>query len=549
MALLLDVFGYLSIILHGLSIVGQSVACGGTIFLAFLARPLASHLDGAAEKIGHKASRIAMWGALGLAVSTLIALLLQLAVLEGTLQLPLGDLVGAQSCVAALAKLGITLALAALFAFSKRPPSAVLLLLCGAELVAATLTTHAVARLDHRPMLLVIEWCHQLGAAVWIGGLPCFLAALSYTHDGRAWRLIGARFSRLSIVGVACIAGSGIVMCIEYIGAWVGFFGTAYGIMVAAKIAMLALLLLLGAGNFLLVERLRADPHTDILRMRRFAEVELGIGLSVFFAAASLTSVPPAIDQLRDRVTWQEIIERNTPRWPRMRSPTHDILALPALQAQLDRQAAEAVAKPAEAFTPGAGVLPPRNAADVAWSEYNHHWAGVFVLLVGILALLQQAGLRWARHWPLVFLGLAVFLFLRSDPEVWPLGREGVFASLRDVEVLQHRIFVLLTVVFALFEWRVRAGRLAGTRAAYVFPLLTAGGGALLLTHSHAISNVHDQVLIELTHTPLALLGIIAGWARWLELRLGPPISRWGGWVWPICFILVAALLLNYREA
>ena len=48
------------------------------------------------------------------------------------------------------------------------------------------------------------------------------------------------------------------------------------------------------------------------------------------------------------------------------------------------------------------------------------------------------------------------------------------------------------------------------------------GGGAMLLTHSHAIANLKDQLLIELTHTPLALAGIAAGWARWLELRLDP---------------------------
>ena len=56
---------------------------------------------------------------------------------------------------------------------------------------------------------------------------------------------------------------------------------------------------------------------------------------------------------------------------------------------------------------------------------------------------------------------MAAFLFLRSDPEVWPLGEIGFFESLRDVEVLQHRVFVLLIVAFALFEWGVRTGRLA----------------------------------------------------------------------------------------
>ena len=150
---------------------------------------------------------------------------------------------------------------------------------------------------------------------------------------------------------------------------------------------------------------------------------------------------------------------------------------------------------------------------------------------------------------PLVFLGLALFLFLRSDPEVWPLGEIGFFGSLRDVEVLQHRVFVLLLVGFAFFEWGVRTGRLRRPGAALVFPLLTALGGALLLTHSHAIANVRDQLLIEITHTPLALAGIGAGWARWLELRLDGRASRIAGWAWPVCFLIVGAVLLIYREA
>jgi len=357
----------------------------------------------------------------------------------------------------------------------------------------------------------------------------------------------------MSMAGVACILISGITMCVLYIGDWQGFYGTAYGVMVGAKIAMFLLLLGLGAANFLLVERLRSAPAIPITRLKRFAEIEIGIGVAIFFAAASLTSVPPAVDLTQDRVAWPEIVERNTPQWPRFASPDHDALALPALQAKLDAEAAQRNARPQIAFVPGSGDLPPRNAADIAWSEYNHHWSGLFVLAIGVLSLLNQAGLRWARHWPLLFLGLAGFLFLRSDPEVWPLGDIGFFASLRDVEVLQHRIFVVLIAAFAIFEWRVRTGRETNPKAALVFPLLCAGGGILLLTHSHAIANVKDQLLIELTHTPLALAGIVAGCARWVELRLNrttdPVASRIAAWLWPVCFVLVGLMLLGYREA
>ena len=295
------------------------------------------------------------------------------------------------------------------------------------------------------------------------------------------------------------------------------------------------------------------QPTAPVNRLRRFAEVEFGIGIAIFFAAASLTSVPPAADLTQDRVTWQEIEARNTPEWPRLSSPDHDSLALPALQEKLDAEAAAKKAAPQVAFIPGAGELPPRNADDIAWSEYNHHWAGVIVVIVGLLALLNRAGLRAARHWPLMFLGLAVFLFFRSDPEIWPMGDIGFFDSLRDVEVLQHRFFVLLIVVFAFFEWRVRATKWSNPHAALVFPLLCAAGGTMLLTHSHAIANVKDQLLIELTHTPLALAGIAAGWARWLEIRLNPrenPLAwQIAGWVWPACILFCGLLLLGYREA
>jgi putative copper resistance protein D len=375
---------------------------------------------------------------------------------------------------------------------------------------------------------------------------------LAMVRDGIALRLVGARFSRMSMVGVGCILVSGITMTLLYIGDWAGFYGTAFGVMVGAKIAMFLMLLGLGGLNFLLVERLRANPATSVGRLRRFAEVEFGIGIAIFFAAASLTSVPPAVDLAQDRVTWPEIQERNTPMWPRMTSPGHDDLALPALQAKLDAEAAAHRAAPQAAFVPGGGELAPRNADDIAWSEYNHHWAGLIVIAVGLLALANRAGLRIARHWPLAFLGLAVFLFFRSDPETWPMGNIGFLESFRDVEVLQHRFFVLLILVFTWFEWRVRATNWNNRHAAMVFPLLCAAGGTMLLTHSHAIANVKDQLLIELTHTPLALAGIAAGWGRWLEIRLNPrenPLAwQITGWVWPTCILFCGLVLLGYRE-
>lgn len=83
------------------------------------------------------------------------------------------------------------------------------------------------------------------------------------------------------------------------------------------------------------MEKLQRDPSTSILRLKRFAEAEIGIGLTVLLAAASLTSLPPAIGLVQDRVTWPEIVERFSPQWPRLTSPSSDQLTINQLQAQI----------------------------------------------------------------------------------------------------------------------------------------------------------------------------------------------------------------------
>ena len=550
MTLLVDVFGYLTIVIHGLAIIGQSMAVGGVVFLVFLARPRAWLAGPAGAGVLSDTIRLTIWGALGLAAAELARIGVEGGVLAGTLDLSARSVLGADFAIAGAAKAAAALLLALLLAsFGSRVPWPILLPIAALILAAGAATTHAAARLEDREFLLAVSALHQLGAAIWIGGIPCFVAALARIREPAAWQVIGARFSAISMTGVACIASSGLVLAWYYVGDWSGVYGTAYGVMVSAKAALFVMLLALGYGNFRTVAALRADRNTPITRMRRFAEAEIGIGFTLFFAAASLTAVPPSIDLTQGRVTLQEIVERNTPRPPRLVSPDHDTLTLPALQAKLDAEAARNATRPAAAFVPGSGEIPARNAEDLAWSEYNHHWSGLFVLAIGLLALAHRAGFGPARHWPLLFLGLGAFLFVRSDPEVWPMGHIGVFESLRDVEVLQHRFFLLLIILFGLFEWRVRAGGWTNRAAILVFPLVSAIGGAALLTHSHAIANIKEQLLIELSHTPLALAGIVAGWARWLEIRLDPPDSRIAGWVWPLCFVLVGMILLIYREA
>ena len=75
MALLVDLFGYLSIVLHGLTIGAQSMAVGGVLFLLGLARPFAATLpDGAA--LARRTGVVAGWSALALVACELLAVAL-----------------------------------------------------------------------------------------------------------------------------------------------------------------------------------------------------------------------------------------------------------------------------------------------------------------------------------------------------------------------------------------------------------------------------------------------------------------------------------------
>src|SRR5579871_5707215 len=318
MALLIDIFGYLTVILRGLAIGAQAFTVGGVIFVLLLVTPLKRTLGTLGETILARSLRIVLVSALALAAVELLTVLAQVAILIDTAGIGLSEALGAGFVHAATLKIAAALALAALGLCPPRTTvwaNTARVVAALALITGSVLTSHAVARLDDRVPLALVSALHQVGAAVWIGGLPCFVMALARCTDGRACALIGRRYSQMSMAGVAILLGAGIALAVVYIDSWDALYGTAYGAMVTGKICMFLGLLLLGALNYRLVERLRADPSTPITRLRRCAEVEIGVGITVFFAAASLTSLPPAADLTVDRVSLTEIVERLAPRW------------------------------------------------------------------------------------------------------------------------------------------------------------------------------------------------------------------------------------------
>ncbi|MCC7275504.1 MAG: CopD family protein [Alphaproteobacteria bacterium] len=531
MSFLVDIFGYLTVLLQGIALTATATTVGGVAFRAIM-----PDAGGAARR---RHAVLLRASAAVLAAAILLATLLKVTIVAGTLGVALGDVAGAPfvaaGIVAAAGALAVVLAAGRVGAAARAAESVGV----AAAIVGLTLVSHAVARLDGRVALAVATALHLVAASLWIGGIPYFLVALAGDGDRGEMRRIGAAFSRVAAASVVLLGLSGLYLALRYLGAWDAVYGTAYGVMVATKALLFGVLLLCGLHNARVVARMACDPDAPVLRLRRVAEAEFGIALAVLFAAASLTSVPPGIDLTEDRLAWHELVERLTPTWPRMTSPDHADLAIPTLQAA----AAGAV------YVPGQAAPAPRNASDIGWSEYNHHWAGAIVLAIGIAALLAGSGVAWARHWPLLFLALAVFLGFRSDPESWPLGPVGFWEGFRNPEVAQHRFFTLVIVGFAFFEWGVQTGRWRARGTAWFFPLATALAATLLLAHSHAIANFKDLLIIEISHIPIALLGLAAAWGRWLELRLPGPEGRLAGRLWPLGLALTGVTLLLYREA
>jgi len=533
--------GFLDVLLRGFGTVGLAAAVGGLVYLRLVLRPPAGAGGLMAAARGRALTLIAAGALLAAGAELLLLLLIHpWALAEDSGRWPLREFLTTEFGLAGLGRIALALGLAATVPWIRCAPDrarawAVALGLGGFLMANAAWLAHAVSRLHDRGPLMLGTVLHQLGAMVWVGGLLHLVAfALLWRRaGGPAAEPLGARvLARFSVVAIGAlilVLAPGLYLSINYVGGWAGLIGTGYGVMVLTKVALLACALVLGGLNFLILRRGEAGAGVIAARVPALIEAEVGLGLTLLLAAASLTSLPPSVDVVADRATPAEVAARFRPAMPRLSSPP--------------------IAQLLAAAAPMEDTLATRQPEEYAWSEYNHHAAGFFVFTMGLLALLDRTGrARWARHWPLGFLGLAAFLFVRNDPRAWPLGPAGFWESMVLPDVLQHRLVVLLVVALAVFEWMVRSARLTRPGGRLVFPLLCASGGALLLTHSHAMFNLKTEFLAEVSHAPMGLLGVVMAWGRWLEVRLPAADGRIPGWIWAAAFTAIGLILLVYRE-
>jgi len=534
---LVDIFDYVAVVLSAGTLLGQSLLLGGLVFLCWIARPSPDVPPEGLVSVRAFTLRWFRFAALGLVAVELLYLYVNTTVLMASAEIPFTEATGAAFFIA-----GSIILLAALgAAIAGRPGGRytvwLLTLFVLIVLGASVMTDHAASRIEGRVPLIILTALHEGATGFWIGGLPFLLLGLYINRDRTTQWLLTRRFSQLALISVVVLVFSGLGMSLKYMGSWGALIGTSYGLLLLAKITMLGAMLALGGINFLMLRR--HGPEQVIPRLRRLVEAEVGIGITIVLSAASMTAQPPAIDLPNDVIPPSHIWARYHPVWPRFAIPK--IVEHGPGQGNPDTKIV--------AYTTEGLAVSARDLDIMHQSEANHHWMGLIVLGMGILAVLARTGhAPWAEYWPLLMIGIAVFILLLGDPECWPLGPMGFWSTWADPEIFQHRMAALLCIGFAIFELRVRRSPQQQSWQALIFPMICAAGAALLLTHSHDSSNVREETMAELSHTPMAVLGVMAGWSRWLELRLPSDDRRFVSWIWPVCFVLIGAGLLNYRE-
>jgi len=405
------------------------------------------------------------------------------------------------------------------------------LLISGAWLV------HAAGRFDNRALLMTLTVFHQLGAAAWVGGV-FQLGNVWILHKRQListdnWPFLLRNFSKFGMISVGFILVSGFPIAFQYIDSWDGLVGTGYGNLLMVKVVLLGLALGLAWLNRSAMLAFFRTRQTAALfgRVPHYVEAETLVLVILLFTAASLASQPPAIDISSLTASWQEVVNTFAPQIPQTTSPSH--VALIAGEA---------------GHVAIIDQVPSLAATE--WSNYNHNIAGIFLTVMSFFAMLSYSHkLPFTKYWPLGFVGLGIFLFFRSDAETWPLGPIGFWEStFNNGEVLQHRIATLLVLVLGLFELTARITKNPDSKLPFVFPVLAAFGGLMLLTHSHVGFQAKSAFLIQVGHTTMGIFALILSCGRWLELKLDKPGKEIAGFTSVAALFLIGIVLMFYRE-
>lgn len=402
-------------------------------------------------------------------------------------------------------------------------------------IISGAWLVHGAGRFENQTTLMVLTVIHQVAAAAWIGGvfqlLNVWTLVKSHQLSTDAWGRLLRQFSILGIVSVAVILISGVPLALQYIDSWNGLVGTGYGNLLLVKIILLGIALYFA--NLNRTASHENDNYALKFYVPHYIEAETFVLITLLFTAASLASQPPAVDIVNLTASWQEVLNTFAPQIPHLNSPTHtDLIAGEAGRTAIIEQV------PSIAAT--------------EWSNYNHNIAGIFLTTMSFFAMLsylRYPALKFCRFWSVGFVALGVFLFFRSDAETWPLGPIGFWEStFNNGEVLQHRIATLLVFTLGAIELSSRIKSNYSQKLPFIFPILAAFGGLMLLTHSHVGFQPKSAFLIQVGHTTMGIFSLILACGRWLELKLEGKKQAFAGFVSVAALFQIGIILMFYRE-
>lgn len=402
-------------------------------------------------------------------------------------------------------------------------------------IISGAWLVHGAGRFENQNTLMTLTVIHQVAAAVWIGGVFQLLNVwqLVKIHKLSAdyWGRVLKQFTVLGSVSVAIILISGTPLALQYIDTWNGLVGTGYGNLLLVKIVLLGIALYFANLNRLAARH--GDSYPLTFYVPNYIEAETFVLITLLFTAASLASQPPAIDIPNLTASWQEVLNTFAPQIPRLSSPTHtDLIAGEAGRTAIIGQ------------TP--------SIAATEWSNYNHNIAGIFLTTMSFFAMLSYLRypvLQFCKFWSVGFVALGIFLFFRSDAETWPLGPIGFWDStFNNGEVLQHRIATLLVFTLGVIELSSRIKPNYSQKLPFIFPILAAFGGLMLLTHSHVGFQPKSAFLIQVGHTTMGVFSLILACGRWLELKLDGKKRALAGFISVAALFQIGIILMFYQE-
>jgi len=545
---------FLDSLIGGFDLICYSLTIGGLFWGLFVLRPW-NNQDGYNAVLLQKTITLIYKGGFLLAAAQLFKIILKIWLMTAVLERwPFPEFADTTQFIGGIVRTILTVVLAGYCYqyLSKNPFSkthwTTAVVVAFPMIISGAWLVHAAGRFENQLILMSLTVVHQLAGAAWIGGIfqlvNLWLLRQSKQVPAELWPVMLSRFSKFGIASVALILISGLPIALQYIDTWNGLIGTGYGNLLMVKITLLAIALGFAWLNKSAVQEYGVSGNHYALnnRIPYYIEAETFVLITLLFTAASLASQPPAIDIPTLTATWQEVLNTFTPQVPQTSSPSHTAL----LAGEAGRVAI---------------IDQVPSIAATEWSNYNHNIAGIFLTVMSFFAMLSYIKhlpssfsaldkyLPLTRYWPLGFVFLGIFLFFRSDAETWPLGPIGFWEStFNNGEVLQHRIATLLVFVLGIIELSARMTKNPDSKLPFVFPLLAAFGGLMLLTHSHVGFQAKSAFLIQVGHTTMGIFSLILACGRWLELKLDRPGKDIAGFISVAALFQIGIILMFYRE-